>query len=313
MPEAESPFGNFGRHKGQEADTVDLTSLESDASVRTTASEASKRAKRSRNRDRDNKRSKSRSAYEISEAELGESSQDEKNDLASAPKRETRGRPATTGKGVLSREIKVAKETLAGLNKEIEDARRIAEGDFDPRSYRANGPKELELGEEMRVLPSCDIAAELMRAGRQVADVAARSKHIKGTLVKALNEAALHIKMGTDALATRALGALPSSEREREEEVVCLRQEVRDLETKMERIREERRLMPPFPLPKPPWRWGRKHFPPLIMPPRNEWPPAIRPSIRGRRRILSDYEEETRPLGRPPLYPRTASGGRDPE
>lgn len=159
------------------------------------------------------------------------------------------------------------------------EAKRIAEGDSDPGAYRINGPRELEIEEEMRALPSRDIAAELTKAAVQVAEVATRK--LKGGFVKTLKEAVLQLKMGTDTLASRAHGALPPSEKERADEVTRLRQEVSDLRQEIARLWEDRRLMPHLP-PAESRRCGTRHLPsgygggrgdpslPSVIPPQKE-------------------------------------------
>lgn len=227
---------------------------------------------------------------------------EEEEDLVSdGSARETRVRPMTTGKGHRCWEIKAAEKELANLKAEIAETKRIAAGDFDPGVYRVNGPRELEIGKEMRALPSRDIAAELAKAAMQVTEVASRSKHLKEGLVKTLKEAALQLKMGMDV---QSPWGLPS-EREREDEVARLRQEVSDLKGEIERIRENRRLMPPPPPPpvlSPMDTEEEEELSPpsVVLPPRAEWPPAIRTSIRGRRKILSDGEDEEILLRSPP-------------
>lgn len=88
-----------------------------------------------------------------------------------------------------------------------------------------------------------------------------------------------------------------------------LREEVRCLKEEITRLREDRSLMPPPPIPQTPLaRRGRIPLPRLygdgdgggeapshlavVLPSKREWPPAIKPAIRGRRKIMSDDEQD---------------------
>lgn len=142
------------------------------------------------------------------------------------------------------RERKTIKKKLEAYNKGIQKAKEIAEGNFDFQEYCPYGPKEVEIGkEELRALPSKDIAAELAMAAKKIGQVAISSGNLKDGFIKILK--ALKVRMGSDALATRALGALPAREREIEEELRCLREEVRSLKEANTRLRGDRSLMPP--------------------------------------------------------------------
>lgn len=92
------------------------------------------------------------------------------------------------------RAIKANKE-LADLRKKITIAKEIAEAKFDLHEYRPCGPKEVELGEEISLLPTRDIAAELIKVARQVAEVRLRSGNLAGVFQKILKEVALYVKV----------------------------------------------------------------------------------------------------------------------
>lgn len=165
---------------------------DSDVSVRTTASRASKRTKGRRMKS--GKRSRAASPVSI----LSDAEEDEPREFRG------KGRPPTTGLGVLCREIKAKKAELQRVNEEVEAAKDILDGRFDIRAHRQKmAARDLELEEELRFAPSGDIAARLNEASNRVAAVAATSKNLKGTCQKALNEAASDFRVGVDALSMR--------------------------------------------------------------------------------------------------------------
>lgn len=170
--------------------------------------------------------------------------------LSGATKRARgRGRPATTGKGVLSRETRASRRRLNDLEREIEIADEILEGDFDPRECRL-GPKEAameaKMEEEVRAAPSQDIAAELLKTANKVKEIAAKFRNLRGTYMKTLKDCARYVRVAADALANRALGAPTHQDGEREREVTRLREELRQVKGELSALKNERErsLMP---------------------------------------------------------------------
>lgn len=160
---------------------------------------------RSRGRTTEGKKSRNASPRTVSPA----SSEDA---LPEEPR--GRGRPVTTGKGVGIRAQKAA-EKLAATERLIRTAEEIVKGGYELRdSRRRMAAKEEELGEEVKFFPIRDIAAELIKWVNSIDRLVTASGNLKGTFVKQIREAALYIKVATDALATRAMGEAPTLERE---------------------------------------------------------------------------------------------------
>lgn len=282
-----------------EINVVSDSSVESDASVRTAASGAAKRGKRGA-------AAKKKKTQRTEEPRARSSSDGE-----DPPTKRGRGRPPTTGEGVQIEAIKAAENRLKDLNNKIQVAEALAAGGYDPSAFqgRRRAKMALDLEEENHNLPSRDIAAQMQAAARLVDGVASKSGNLSGRFVRQLREAAIRIAAGADALAGRAL----PKENEEAREVERLRREVRDLREETERLRAEggQRQMPPPPVDAMEVDGGGPPPPPpprVVLPPRNEWPPAIRPAVQGRRRILSDGEsgDETASAPPPPAPTREA-------
>lgn len=120
-----------------------------------------------------------------------------------------RGRSPTTGKGFLIREKKAAKQALEELKRQADNIREIVDIKHDPRDFRPGSSLEVEETERTRNRPSRDIVADLNEAALAIIKVATTSGNLKGGYIKTLKEAALKVRVGTDALATRAMSFLP--------------------------------------------------------------------------------------------------------
>lgn len=73
-----------------------------------------------------------------------------------------------------------AKKELQSLEREKENIERILEGSYDPSEYRGgrHSKRAEDMGEEIQNLPSKDIAAQMMKAAKQLELVAARKRRI---------------------------------------------------------------------------------------------------------------------------------------
>lgn len=293
-------------------------SADSAASMRTTASGATKRTKRITT----GQSKKTRSRNEHQDRSFS-SSEEEESSLANSRKKK-QGRPVTTGEGVEIRARKAARKELQNLEKEKQDIEKILKGGYDPSEFKGERKsKRMEdLEEEMQNLPSKDIAAQMTQAAKQVELVAAKFNNLKGGFVKILKEAVLKISVGTDALICRSL----PKENENAREMERLREEVRTLKEEMEklRVRRDQELMSP---PSSQQVIEREHPTTNKMeieenerernvslrhthPPKDNWP-AIRPAIQGKTKILSDSEEEDSPI--PPMSKRASRERPTPE
>lgn len=218
------------------ANLSDLSDV-SVASVRTTASGATKRKKRTisskSKRRRDRERNRTGSSTEMEE------------DEDDNPLKERRGRKITTGKGVEVRARRTARNELKSLQQQKLDMEIVLKGGYDPSDYRGENraKRQGELEEELQNLPVRDIAAQLAEVAKKVEMVANKSSNLKGGYVKELKEAALKISIGTDALVCRSIPKDNGNARETER----LREEVRDLREEIKRLQTQRDqvLMPP--------------------------------------------------------------------
>ncbi|XP_070530002.1 uncharacterized protein [Cardiocondyla obscurior] len=277
-------------------DTVVLDSLEesasSDMSIRTTASGSAKRYRRPqtpickmRRRETD--------ATEPSDAEE-----------FNTPLRKKRGRPIVTGDGVEVRAIKAKKLELQRLEEEIRTAQEILNSAYDPADFRSKKRTVMaqRLEEEMSHLPPRDIVAQVLQAAQQADTVAAKSTNLNGRFVRILREAALKIQIGTDALIGKQpinicnTGNEISTENQEiqrlKDEISVLREELKTLRDKKETgrvspsVQHESMEIEPVACEELP---SLSSFPPL--PQREKLPPAIRPALRGVRRVLEDGDE----------------------
>ncbi|KAL0098417.1 hypothetical protein PUN28_020373 [Cardiocondyla obscurior] len=154
----------------------------------------------------------------------------------------------------------------------------------------------------MSHLPPRDIVAQVLQAAQQADTVAAKSTNLNGRFVRILREAALKIQVGTDALIGKQPTNLHDTEKEintenqeiqrLKDEISVLREELKTLKNQKEAgqisssIQQENMEIEPsvceelLPL---------SSFPPL--PQREKLPPAIRPALRGVRRVLEDVDE----------------------
>lgn len=157
--------------------------------------------------------------------------------------RRGRGRPETTG----AYRVKKAEEEKA-IRKEISDLEDVLDPEVDPKTLRAGKrpDKETEeLIEQMAVTPTPDLAAILYEKIQEVQKVAERSRNLKGTYVKLINNATASMHAATRELSVRA--QLGQSEQAEEEmatlrrETATLRRENKHLQNEMETIR--RRLL----------------------------------------------------------------------
>ncbi|XP_070519750.1 uncharacterized protein [Cardiocondyla obscurior] len=235
----------------------------SDASIRTTASGASKRTRRRRGGD-----SGKKTRRLITRKDRSSSSEE---NFFTGNEKKKRGRPIVSGKR-----------------------------GCDPRY-----PGEGKLEQESVGLPIQAIAAEILQTTKQIEEVAVKFNNLKGGFVRILRDAALKIEVNADAMTRQALPLKDSNAQEIEQfraEVMKLREELkqardsavvlekgkrlsdklseRDDATGMDIDEEENSntIQPPPPS--------------VTLPPREEWPPAIRPAIRGKCKKLPEDDPE---------------------
>lgn len=226
-------------------------------------------------------------------------------------KRRGRGRPPSTGKGVLKREIEERQRKFDSLNKQVADMEEIAFGQYDvkERWKSADYKTMVTLEENYKMLPSRDIVAKLLERASTIHGVATRSANLKGTYVRDLKKVSMVVTVGSDVLSAR------SDEVTGQRELEQLRREVQNLKEEVERFRrkadttqtamragdkiiinpqnEERPMEVEM---DPPISEGgldyemmesQKEYPKVVLPPREEWP-AIRPAIKGKIKVLRD-------------------------
>lgn len=288
---ATTDVANLSDFSGEESN-------DSAASVRTSASGAMKRGKKALPSSTKKARGKVRRDRLTSSED-----EEEENNAAQTEKRK-QGRPVTTGKGVEIRARVAAKKELQNLEKEKKNIEKILEGSYDPTEYRGgrHSKRAQDMGEEIQNLPSRDIAAQMIKAARQVESVATSSSNLKGGYIKILKDAALQMALGVDALVCRSL----PQESENAREMERLRGEIKNLREEVEKLRAKKEKEEQMPTPQDQQgiermeieeenRGGKGDNPPSLLhpthPPKNKWP-AVRPAIQGVRKNLSDGEEE---------------------
>ncbi|XP_070529923.1 uncharacterized protein [Cardiocondyla obscurior] len=299
----EEELVSVSRGNSSDADTASIAgdSDLTDASVRTAASGASKRSKRSCATPK----KKGKVANKSPRIEI---SSDDENlfDVmrSKAVPMKKRGRPVTTGEGVGISAREAATKTLNFLKEEIKTHQEILENAYDPAEFKGKRKSVLanRIEEETQNLPERDIVSSILEAAQRIDGVATKSTNLKGGFVKILRESALKIAIGVDAITHK------SSPRVNEdaEEIRRLREEVQDLKKELVTLKSQRdvNLMPP-PLPcaggtEENQEANQMEVEELVnessvlpLPPREQWPKAIRPAVGGRRKILSedDYKE----------------------
>lgn len=221
-----------------------------------------------------------------------------------------RGRPITTGKGVLIREIRHQQEKLNRLQQQNEEAEKIAKREHDPADYRkaAEYDKMQNLEKELKILPTRAIAAQLLEEAKSIHGVAVRSGNLKGTMVRLLKDASIMMQVGVDIITNRTNPQESAEQRE----LAALREKVADQQKELELLRKSREVRapepPPLPTPPPPpslemeIQMAEQVFPSQTNKEEEEvysqeqslidqkWP-AIRPAIQGKRLVLRDRPE----------------------
>lgn len=193
-------------------------SPDSEGSMRSTASGA---AKRSRSRRRRTKRFRGRLAAEKHtsvEEEQGEEASALADEQVSEDRRK-KSRPITTGKGVGIRARKEADAKFPETKEQIRRAQEIIKGGYEFNRRRAAEKSKLE--GELKFLPVRDIAAELMKRAESIERMASTAGNLKGIFVKHLREAALYVKVATDALPASRETSPHSTGNKRERIGVC--------------------------------------------------------------------------------------------
>ncbi|KAL0114873.1 hypothetical protein PUN28_011907 [Cardiocondyla obscurior] len=292
--------------------------VSSDASIRTTASGAAKRTRK--NYDRQLKASKKT----MWEDDLSTSEDDvaSKYLLDETPQAK-RGRPITTGKGVAILAIQEKSRELESLRKKIEVMKKIAEGGYDPAEFKGKKRSVMaeKLEKESADMPIRALIKGILRSTKKIDEVATKSKNLKGGFIRSLRESALKIEVGIDAMSKKVLPGNDAND----QETAQLRSEIQRLEEELRQAKDAAKM--PYP-PNPRLSTCEKDSPvfeameieaiegpSVILPPRNEWPKAIRPAIQGQRKTLSDDEDRvTRQRSKdPPRFSCTKQSDRDVE
>ncbi|XP_011869268.1 PREDICTED: uncharacterized protein LOC105562800, partial [Vollenhovia emeryi] len=201
-------------------------------------SEDTKRRKSVRKKGRDAKQKRP----------LDSSSEEEENLLRE--KKDGRGRPVTTGKGVEMAARKMANKALNKMKGEMRDMEVIMQGDYDPLQYEGAERKKRmrELEEQIPQLPTCDLVAKVMDFSSKIDQAAKKSKNLKRTIAGLIRDGALYTRVAVDALSMRVAGVASEREERMREELVVLRAQVADLQREKEE--RDRATMPPPGLPR---------------------------------------------------------------
>ncbi|KAM0736903.1 hypothetical protein ACS0PU_006552 [Formica fusca] len=236
-----------------------------------------------------------------------------------------RGRPVTTG----DYERKKRRDALRqeAERREIEklEEQRILDDSYVPPETKANLniPSVEDIMEELRDAPTPDISARALEHLQRVHRVAAVSKNLKGTFVNQLKTAVNVGKACATTLAIRAqsIGAPEVEKSEAEElrkQLRAIRMENLRLQKEADQARENLRIalecqsasctgktvntktvqedtMMDSPMDQIECEGSMVTSPTL--PPREEWPQAVRPPIRGVSKVLEDREDA--PIGLP--------------
>ncbi|XP_070526972.1 nucleolar and coiled-body phosphoprotein 1-like [Cardiocondyla obscurior] len=295
-----------------DTDVINIESSDaSDASIRTTASGAAKRTRRRNNRDIKTKTRRMASNSSSSEDNPFEEDQ-----------REKRGRPVVTGKGVRILAIQEKTKELQSLKDEIRTMREIAEGGYDPSDFKGKRRTQMaeKIEQESTGLPIQALAADILQTAKKIEGVAVKSGNLKGGFVRILREAALRIEISADAMSRKVLPAETTDVGTIDQ----LRAEVLQLREELKQAREAAIIRPPTSSPTtreenaddiameveagevaesstapPP--------PSVVLPSKKEWPPAMRPPLKGHSKVLSDSED----AGPSVLLPRRKTPSKD--
>lgn len=154
--------------------------------------------------------------------------------LRGEPKR-GRGRPESTG----AYRIKKAMLQEKAIRKEISDLEEVLDPEVEPKSLRfgkrLDKPTE-ELIQQMTVAAMPDLVAMMYEKIMEVQKVAEKSRNLKGTYVKLINNAATSMHAATRELSIRA--QLVQSE-QAEEEMAALRRETATLRNENKHLQRE--------------------------------------------------------------------------
>lgn len=172
------------------------------------------------------------------------------------------GRPITTGKGVLIREISDAKTRLRELHKEIENLEMVRKANYNEEDYLPPKVREKkqEMKEEFSERFTCELATEGLEIARRIDQSAYKSKNLQGGMKGVITDGSHRVEVIIDTIANRVLnsGNNQSDELERMREVIAgLQKKVEENSRLQKRVEElerekrEREAMPPPPLPPP--------------------------------------------------------------
>ncbi|XP_070512918.1 uncharacterized protein [Cardiocondyla obscurior] len=181
--------------------------------------------------------------------------------------------------------------------------------------------------EELKNAPTGDILSQAFQDVEQVLRVSSVSKGLKGTLAKALKTSACRVRAGVTILSTRNITTAGEGQGS---ELLILSKELEQARREIKNLREEvkalrggiglptSRTSPPI----SPVVSGRGKSPnsrgsgqchcrvtkediagKRNSPPRSEWPPAVRPQIQGKSRIIPDSPPRRRRRDRQPAQP----------
>lgn len=114
-----------------------------------------------------------------------------------------RSRPETTG----AYRIKKALVEEKAIRKEIRDLEEVLDPGVDPKGVRTGKRPDRqteELIENMTVTPTPDLVAILYEKISEIQKVAEKSRNLKGTCVKLINDATISMHAATRELSVRA-------------------------------------------------------------------------------------------------------------
>ncbi|XP_011865106.1 PREDICTED: uncharacterized protein LOC105560530, partial [Vollenhovia emeryi] len=182
-----------------------------------------------------------------------ESSSGEEEDLL-PEKKDARGRPVTTGKGVGMKARKKVAQDLKRSREDLRNIEGIIQGDYEPQRYEGaeRRRKIRELEEQVPQLPTRDLVAMVLDHSSKNDEAARTSRNLKGTVTGIIRDGALFTRVAVDALSTRLSGEASEVVEQMREELASLKAQVASL--LREKEDRDRRKMPPPPDPQPPGR-----------------------------------------------------------
>lgn len=123
--------------------------------------------------------------------------------VAAQKRKRKKGRPETTGEHHKAKQRWAEQAAAALAEKEREEERRITDDSFPLRQSKSLASVGEKM-EEMDNLSILAISAEAIKYADVVARVAQNSSNLKGTAVRELNKAAIHMRAALTSMAVKA-------------------------------------------------------------------------------------------------------------